>query len=184
MRPNKPIRQSALTRFFAGLAEQTFQTRLGIADPPLIDYISNLLIRFVRQETITVRDRKGRPLNQVTHMLAEAQQRVGGARRTVHQHIGDFTLFWTGLYPESLEHRQSPRKPDHLIDYRTQGKKAYLVASQIEPDAEDRPTSEVLQRLSDRFELCMYGLREIRNEWERSDDDDAPQPIFLSLIHI
>ena len=173
-------RQSAIIRFFTGLAEQTFHTRLGVVDPPIVDYISNLLIRFVRHEAIfSVRDRKGRPLNQVTDMMAEAQQRVGDARRHVHRHIGDFTLFWAGLYPESLEHRQSPQKPDPLIDYRHQGKRAYLIASQIEPGTEDRPPGEILHRLSNCFELCMYGLREIRSEWERNDNGDAPPPIFF-----
>lgn len=178
--PQDNDRPSAIVRFFSGLAEQTFQTRLGVVDPPLVDYISNMLIRFVRHDAMfKLRDRKGRPLNQVTEMLLEAQQRKGDARRDVHRHIGDVTLFWSGLYPESLEHRQAPKNPDHLIDYRHQGKRAYLIASNIEPDQGDRPPAEVLRRLSNCFELCMYGLREIRSEWERSDDDDAPQPIFF-----
>lgn len=178
--PDDDFRHAAIVRFFTGLAEHTFHTRLGVVDPPVVDYISNLLIRFVRQDAMfTVRDRKGRPLNQVTDMMLEAQHRVGVARRDVHRHIGDFTLFWSGLYPESLEHRQAPQKPDHLIDYRHQGKRAYLIASQIEADERDRLPSELLHRLSNCFELCMYGLREIRSEWERSDDDDAPQPIFF-----
>ena len=28
------------------------------------------------------------------------------ARREVHRHIGDFTLFWTGVYPEALREMQ------------------------------------------------------------------------------
>ncbi len=178
--PQDEFRQSSIIRFFTGIAEQTFHTRLGVVDPLIVDYISNLLIRFVRQEALfTVRDRKGRPLHQVVEMIAEAQQRVGDAKRNVHRHIGDFTLFWAGLYPESLEHRQAPQKPDHLIDYRRQGKRAYLIASQIEPGQEDRPTGEVLQRMSNCFELCMHGLREIRTEWEKREDGESPQPLYF-----
>ena len=33
-------RGQALRRFFAGLTEFAFQTRLGVADPPLVDYIA------------------------------------------------------------------------------------------------------------------------------------------------
>ncbi len=95
--------RSTISRYFAGLCESTFQTRLGVADPPLIDYLSELLIRFVRTETLhRVRNLSGRPAVEVCEMLAEADNRVGLAKREVHRHIGDVTLFWTGVYPESL----------------------------------------------------------------------------------
>ena len=107
-----------LRRFFAGLAEFTFQSRLGVADPPLVDYVTDLLVRFVRQEVVfRVRDLTGRPLVEVAEMLAEAENRIGEARREVHRHIGDFTLFWVGLYPECVHRQQGPTKRDHLIDY-------------------------------------------------------------------
>ena len=172
---------NAAARFFAGLAEYTFHTRLGVADPTLVDYVSNLLTRFVRNDAMyRLRDKQGRPLVQVTEMLIEAQQRQGLAKRKIHRHIGDFTLFWTGLYPESLERRQHPQSPDHLIDYSEQGKRAYWIASTIETDAaEGQASSEVLEQLSSRFEMCAYGLREIRREWERAEDDDAPGPMLF-----
>jgi len=36
-----------LRRYFSGLAEHTFASDPGVADPPLIDYLSLLLSRFV-----------------------------------------------------------------------------------------------------------------------------------------
>jgi len=35
-----------IRRFFTGLTEYTFEGRLGVADPPLIDYIAEMLVRF------------------------------------------------------------------------------------------------------------------------------------------
>jgi hypothetical protein len=172
-----------LRRFFAGLAEFTFQTRLGVADPPLVDYVSDLLTRFVRQEVLfRIRDLRGRPLLEVAEMLAEAEQRIGDARREVHRHIGDFTLFWVGVYPESLRGRQGPMHRDHLIDYQAEGKRSYWIASTIETDTEKEKhaPAEVLERLSRDFELCAYGLGEVRREWERRDDDDVPQPFLIN----
>src|SRR5262245_58466019 len=96
-----------LRGYFSGLAEFTFQTRLGVADPSLVDYIAGLLARFVHCDAVyRVRDLAGRRLVQVADMLAEAEARLGTARREVHRHIGDYTLFWTGVYPEALEHLQ------------------------------------------------------------------------------
>jgi hypothetical protein len=31
----------------------------------------------------------------------------------------------------------------------------------------------VLQQLSDRFEMCAFGLGEVRREWERRDDGEV-----------
>lgn len=172
---------SALLRFFAGLTEQTFQTKLGVADTQLTDYLSDLLTRFIRKEALyRVRDVKGRPLAQVFQMMVEAEQRVGCARRAVHRHIGDYTLFWAGLYPESLSPKPVAASADHLINYCEQGKRSYWIASTIESTGEEQAPADVLERLSSQFEMCAFGLREVRREWERRDDGDAPRPFLIN----
>lgn len=167
--PQMPLRD-----FFAGVAEYAFQTRVGIADPPLIDYITDLLTRFIRCDALyNVRDLGGRRLGEVGLMLAEAEARIGDARREVHRHIGDFTLFWTGVYPEALGHSlrgTRAMRGDRFVDYCTHGKRAYYIASTI-PTEEDDVHNELLERLSQEFELCAYGLNEVRKEWERRDPD-------------
>jgi hypothetical protein len=165
--------RSTISRYFAGLCETTFQTRLGVVDPPLIDYLSELLIRFVRTETLhRVRSLSGRPAIEVVDLLAEADNRIGLAKREVHRHIGDVTLFWTGVYPESLRELRSAEKKDFFVDYCSQGKKAYYIASTIKTDRTEDTPDEVLQQLSDRFEMCAFGLGEVRREWERRDDGE------------
>ena len=155
--------------FFAGVAEFAFETRLGVADPPLVDYLVEMLTRFVRHDALlAVRNPTGKPLQEIAEMVVEAEARVGDARRAVHQHIGDFTLFWTGVYPEALAHLRNSGCKDYFVDYCAQGKRAYYIASTIRTGPDD-PESEVLQRLSHDFEMCAYGLNEVRREWERRD---------------
>jgi len=168
-------RDEVLGRFFAGLTEYAFTTQLGVADPPLIDYLSSMLVRFVRNDAVfSVRTPRGEQLQQVADMLAEAQARQGSARRRLHRHIGDFTLFWTGLYPEVAEQSLRKGRKDSMLDYRTQGKRNYLIASRLPAGAESVPDA-VLQRLSNQFELCVYGLGEVRKQWEERDGDtDSP----------
>jgi hypothetical protein len=170
-------RGQALSRFFAGLTEFAFHTRLGVADPPLVDYIAELLARFVRSDELyPVRSPRGVRLVQVADMLAEAQQRQGPARRQVHRHIGDFTLFWTGVYPEVIDCLRRGSK-DALIDYQQQGKRAYWIASTIPVEPAVEPAAaetDVLARLSEQFDLCVYGLGEVRRQWEQTGDADAP----------
>lgn len=173
--------QPALLRFFSGLTEYTFHTRLGVADPPLVDYIAELLARFIHFDSLhQVRNPSGRRLEEVAEMLQEAEARIGVSKREAHRHIGDYTLFWTGLYPEAVESLKHRRRLDRYLDFREQGKRAYYIASTIPADAPD-VENEVLERLSADFELCAYGLTEVRREWERRDDEpERPGPYLIS----
>ncbi len=165
--------RSTLERFFSGLSEYIFQSKLGVADVQLIDYISDMLLRFARVESFhKVRRANGRPATEVFQMLCEAEQRIGLARREVHRHIGDFTLFWSGMYPESLRRIRPHKSADGFLDYCRQGKRAYAIAAEIEGGSE-RPSSDLLQQLSDQFEMCAYGLREVRREWEEGQSGDG-----------
>ncbi|MFL5342261.1 MAG: hypothetical protein ACJ8F7_19105 [Gemmataceae bacterium] len=155
-----------LRRLFSGLTEQTFVADLGVADPPLIDYLSRLLSRFLHMKDIyRLGDARGRPLVEVVDMVLEAEGLPpdGRTRREVHRHVGDFTLFWTGLFPEALEKRRSLLRKDAFIDYCSQGKRSYYIASTFE-DEPFRDESRILRRLSDEFELCAYGLNRVRQE--------------------
>ncbi len=164
-----PASVSTVERFFSGLSEFIFQSKLGVADVQMIDYISHMMYRFVRVESLhRVRRTNGRPATEVFQMLCEAEKRIGLARREVHRHIGDFTLFWSGMYPESLRRNKPSQSRDAFLDYCRQGKRAYAIAAEIQA-GEDRPSSELLNRMSEQFELCAYGLREVRREWEEGE---------------
>jgi hypothetical protein len=169
-----------LRQFFEGLAEYAFESRLGVADPPLVDYMADLLARFIQMDAVyTVRSITGRRMMEVSDMLAEAQMRVGSAQREIHRHIGDFTLFWTGLYPESLLRMRSAKRKDYMVDYHEEGKRAYYIASTI-PAEDDPPGNEVLERLSHEFDVCVQGLTEVRREWEQRDPSGMSRLLWLN----
>lgn len=166
--------EDSLRRMFSAYIEHTFQVELGIADPPLTDYLTDMLLRFVHSDLIyRVRNRQGRRLDQVAGMLQEAQERQAQPQREVYRHIGDFTLFWSGLYPEALPRLQSSLSPDRLLDYREQGKRSYYLASMYQSDPY-REESHVLRRLSEEFDICSVGLRQVRKEWEKLPENLPP----------
>src|SRR5438105_14231005 len=178
MYPSANSQPGNLRRFFAGLTEYAFGTRLGMADPALVEYLGDLLTRFVRTDAVfNVRNLRGRRLDAIAEMLVEANARIGQTRREVHRHIGDFTLFWTGVYPEALKKLRSIFSRDHFIYYCRQGKRSYYIASTFEDDPY-REEAPVLRRLSEEFELCAYGLTQVRREWERIDPE-AGRPAHL-----
>ena len=164
-----------LHRLFRGLTEHTFLTELGIGDPKLVGYVAGLLARFVPEEGVwRLRDDQGRRVTEVAAMLAEAEASVEDDRRCeCHRHVGDYTLFWTGVYPEALGRLQSAGTADRLIDYSQQGKRSYYLASTYAGDQ-----APVLRRLSVEFELCAFGLSRVRREWESHGPEAARGPIL------
>jgi len=154
-----------LPQFFGGLVENVFEVKLGVPDVPVIEYVSGLLIRFTRSDQFRrLRNLTGQPVVEIVDMLHEAENRIGLARRDAHRHIGDSTLFWVGVYPESLQQLKRAKKKDYFVDFCRQGKRAYHIASRIQADEE--PSGDLLARLSAQFELLAYGLGEVRREWE------------------
>jgi hypothetical protein len=173
-------RTQAIRRFFAGITEHTFHVELGVTDPVMVDYLTDLLTRFIRTNVVyRVRDLTGRPLAEVAAMLLEAEERIGDARREVHRHIGDFILFWAGCYPEALPKMKHPHLCDWLVDYPGQGKRSYRIAAEIPTDPNTPAPGPVLEALSVQYELCIYGLGEVRRQWQHSDGGPARGPIFI-----
>ena len=164
-----------LHRFFRGFSEHTFMTELGIGDPGLVGYVANLLARFVACDTIfRLKDAEGRRLQQVAAMVAEAESaRDADRRRECHRHVGDFTLFWTGVYPEALGKLRADGSPDHLVHFQLQGKRSYFLASTLD-EGDEAP---LLRRLSHEFELCAFGLSRVRLEWEKHEAQASRGPL-------
>lgn len=163
-------RPTALHRYLSGITENTFSVELGMADSRVIDYMVDLLLRFVHSDAIySVRNPSGRRLEEVADMVVEAESRSGKPRREVHRHIGDFTLFFSGVFPEALRMLRQAGRKDQFVDYCAQGKRAYYIASTI--DTEDEDEGDVLARLSHQFELCAYGLNQVRKQWDSNEDD-------------
>ena len=171
---NEENSRSTVHRYFAGLAETTFQSELGVVDPNLTDYLSQMLVRFVRSDVVhRIRGISGRPLLTIPEMVSEASSRLGDAQRELHQHIGDFTLFWAGVYPEALRCAEKDEQDsEQFLNYCRYGKQSYKIASTIESSEPTKVSARVLDRLSEQFDLCCYGLREVRRQWENGSGND------------
>jgi hypothetical protein len=92
--------------------------------------------------------------------------------RDVHQHIGDFTLFMAGLFPEYLRQLKTAGMiyhKDFLVDYMKTGKRSYgIVARMADSLSGDEPP--LFRKLSDNFELCVAGLGFVRSDLDRMND--------------
>lgn len=166
--------RSLLRRYFAGLTEQTFLASLGVADPALVDYLAELLCRFIHMDQVyRFRGADGRPLEEVADMLlaAEGLPQEGRTRREIHRHVGDFTLFWAGLYPDLLKRMRARARHDFFVDYCAQGKRSYRIAGSFD-DEPYRDEALVLRRLSEEFELCAFGLSQVGAELAKPNAEE------------
>ncbi len=161
--PSHPLRE-----LFRGLVEQVFMADLGICDVELNEYLSDMLSEFIHVDRIhRLRNAEGQPIHEIARMEAEAclSEPTDEKRRRwiIHKHIGDYTLFWTGVYPESL---RRPSQADRMREYLLYGKRSYSIVSDL-TRANSQPSPAVFRNLGEQFEFCVHGLRLVRNGWSR-----------------
>lgn len=168
-----------LEALFRSFLERAFVLSRRWDDRQVIEYLTRLLTDFVHVDRLyRLRDLNGRPLEEVADMLYYADIRLGAQsfyqEREVHKHIGDFTLFWTGVYPEAVPRLRASLRKDHLIDYVKQGKHSYYIVSLFDI-GEWREEAPLYRKLSENFEICMQGLHAVRQQWEHSAQESFRQ---------
>ena len=151
-----------LRLLFRSLTERNLITKLGLADIEIAYYVSDLLTRFVHVDNLyRIRDTRGRRLEDVGEMLLESSPTLSNAslnrEREVRKHIGDYTMFFTGMFPESLRRLSSSIRLDYFVDYMKAGKESYRIVSEFDY-GEYRETARFFRRLSDNFDYCVVGL--------------------------
>ena len=161
-----------LQELFQGLVGRHYAEEIGIRDPQLISYVAHLLTEFCDAEQLfKIRNTANRPLGDVGEMLLESDPVYGPApsfdrERQVRKHIGDFTLFFAGMFPESVNHyRLRRQRLEGLIDWMKAGKESYYIVSKFE-HFEYAKVAPLFANLSRNFEECVYGLNRVKNELE------------------
>jgi hypothetical protein len=160
--------QHPLRLLFQELVRETFHLQIGVTEPGVPEYVANMLVDFTHRDRVfRLRDARGRQLEEVAEMMMEGDIALNAPsferEREVHKHIGDFTLFWSGVYPEMLRYFRSATCRDHLLDYVEQGRKSYGIAATFDYGAY-QDEAPILKQLSERFETCMVGLNMVRRE--------------------
>ncbi len=129
-----------------------------LSDREIHQYLSNLLVEFIHVENLyKVRDQAGRRLEYVMDMLERAEEPGSIDKRDIYQHVGDFTLFALGLFPESL---QRGKRCISLNHYAVQGRRSYRIRWEMESY---RSAVTVFRKLSEEFEACVFTLNWVRN---------------------
>ena len=169
---NHPLRQ-----LFGTLTEKSFTEHLGWPDLKVTDYVSNLLVEFTHTDQLyKIQDQRGQSVDSVVGLLFESEVLLDAQslerEQEVHRHIGDFTLFMTGLFPEYLRRLKSASMiyhKDFLVDYVKTGKRSYRIVAESGSSSEEKE-SPLFRKLSENFELCVTGLGFVRSDLDRMQD--------------
>lgn len=160
-----------LRQFFSDALHNTFSETVDRqSDEDVLAYLEDMLVTFLHDDRIfSVKDHFGQRVESVAEMMLEGDVRYNAdsfdREREVHKHIGDFVLFWTGLFPEFLLQLKSPGSKDFMVDYTKQGKLSYYVVSTFEhPPYEQEAVT--FKKLSEAFEEYRYGLNIVRASFE------------------
>jgi len=161
-----------LQQLFVELVRRHYAQEIGIRDPQVIGYVAHLLSEFCdAEQLVKIRTASGRPLNDVGEMLIESDPVYGPApsfdrERQVRKHIGDYTLFFAGMFPESINHyRLRRQRIENFVEWVKAGKESYYIVSKFE-HFEYAKVAPVFAQLSQKFEDCVYGLNLVKNELE------------------
>jgi len=160
-----------LQRFFKEVVERNYE-EVGMHSSEVQAYVANLLTEFCEAEHMyRIKSADGRPLCDVGEMLLESDPVYGPApsfdrERQVRKHIGDYALFFTGMFPEGLNHYRLRRtRLEGLVDFVKAGKESYYIVSKFE-HFEYAKVAPLFRRMSHDFERLVYGLNHVKNELE------------------
>lgn len=162
----------SLREFFEGLVWRHFFEDIRLEEPRVAQYVTDVLTDFVHIDNLyRIRNVLGKRLEDVGEMLIESNPLLGASsfdrERVVRKHVGDYTLFMTGLFPESVAKARHSRRPrlDAFIDYVKAGKESYAIVSSFD-QFEYRDEAPTFRRLSENFELCVVGLNFVKQDLE------------------
>jgi hypothetical protein len=156
-----------LSELFSEVVSSTFRRHLELRDDQLGNYVTALLVDFTRADHVyRIKDSQGRPIEDVGEMLVASNPLLEASsferEREVRKHVGDFTLFFSGMFPESIGRWRLRRlQVGSFVDYMQAGKESYNVVAHFD-QFEYTPVAPLFRKLSDKFEECVYGLHLVR----------------------
>lgn len=167
----------SLRKFFENFVWRRFFEDIRLEEPGVARYVTDLLADFEHSDNLyCIRNASGRRLEDVGEMLIESNPVLAASsfdrERAVRKHVGDYTLFMTGLFPESVTRLRQTKRPrlEAFVDYVQAGKESYAIVSSFD-QFEYRHEAPLFRRLSEQFELCVVGLNLVKQDLEELQHD-------------
>ncbi|MCB0825653.1 MAG: hypothetical protein KDC26_05650 [Armatimonadetes bacterium] len=137
-------------------------------DPSVERYLTSLLLNFLHMDQLfAIKDDAGERVESVIEMVAEGDVRLKAdsfeREREVHKHIGDYILFWSGVYPPFLRKLRVWNGAELVCDYTSQGKQSYQLVSTFDHSPYDQ-VAPTFGKLSEGFDDFTFVLKQVSEQ--------------------
>ena len=167
-------------RFYFYILVRSVFRRSGILDRSVADYVAEVLAEFARAERARcVVPGQADPMEYFFEMLSALEKADERARFFIRAHIGNFSLFLSGVFPDRIRFRAEVRGAPDLKYYDALGRTQYGVASDHRL-AQRYELATIFNTLSERFETTRLALNDIAERLFSIRDTDYSLETLLS----
>lgn len=169
------------SRFYFYVLVRNVLRRSGIEDRVVADYVAEVLAEFARAEqSRCVVPGQPNVLDYFFEMLAALQTADDRTSFHIRVHIGNHSLFLSGVFHERIRFRAESRGFPDLKYYEALGRSQYRAASDHRL-AQRYDLTNVLGTLSERFESARRALNEISDRlFALGDGGEALDRLLIS----
>jgi len=168
--------------YFYILVRHTFR-RSGLSDRPMADYVAAVLAKFSQIErTRCIVKGQEQPLDYFVDMLAALESVDDTTRFYIRAHIGNQSLFLSGVFPDRLRYRTERRGAPSLSYYEEIGRSNFRAASDHRL-ARRYELDVIFNTLAERFQETRRSLNDLRDRLLSIGDPEAPPDVFIKPAH-
>lgn len=157
--------------YFYILVRHAFR-RSELNERPLADYVASVLAEFSQIERNQCMV-KGQPADYFVDMLAALQTADDTTSFYIRAHIGNQSLFMSGVFPDRIRFRSERRGAPGLNYYEGLGRSNFRAASDHHL-AHKYDLSGIFNTLSERFQETRMALNDLRERLVSLGDPEVP----------
>lgn len=167
--------------YFYILVRHAFR-RGGLAERPMADYVAAVLAGFSQAERARCTlDGGERPLDYFVDMLAALQTADDVTRFHLRAHIGNHSLFLSGVFPDRIRFRAERVGAPGLSYYEELGRSNFRAASDHRL-ARRYALDGIFNTLAERFQQTRRALNELRERLVSLGDPEPPMDTLIKPV--
>jgi hypothetical protein len=145
----------------------------GIDQPDIADYVAEMLAEFSAGQRANCPVHPEQPMSYLFEMLAAIEHSDDRNQFRIRAHVGNHTLFFSGIYAEHLEYRAKFRGAPEIKYYEDLGRMNFRVARDHRL-AKQYDLSEIYDSLSDGFHSIRLALNDMTDRLISLGDRNLP----------
>jgi len=169
--------------YFYILVRQVFR-RSGIQEREVADYVAEVLTEFSRLERTQCRIKgQVQPLDYFFEMLGALQTVDDTTRFYIRAHIGNYSLFLSGIFPDRVRFRAEFRGAPDLKYFEELGRANYRVASDHRL-ARKYDLDGIFTTLAERFQTTRLALNDLGERLLSLGDVEPPVALLKKAFSV